>query len=164
MLHAYSVYGYIYVMHQTTKSNSVIILFCICSPKGDLLIFLSAHEAVKTGVHNSTNSLHSIKWPIDKENEVNSSLKEVVSFPLLPSFIANNVLKDHERYNLWTHCWQVSVKQPKGGFPGLYCESLIGSPWLLDNETIVLSSLWFSSEAIIAINTRRFIICLNFFC
>lgn len=96
------------------------------SPNGDSLIFLSAQTAVTSGVHNGTNSLHILEWPAHESWSAGFKTKEVVS-----------------------------VAQPKGGFPGLYCQSMIASPWLLDKQTLLLSSPWFSTQVILAIDVKR---------
>ncbi|GAB2294594.1 hypothetical protein Dimus_028794 [Dionaea muscipula] len=39
-----------------------------------------------------------------------------------------------------------------GCFPGLYCSSFLTSPWLSDGCTMILSSMWRSSEVIISVD------------
>ncbi|KAI5063870.1 hypothetical protein GOP47_0020540 [Adiantum capillus-veneris] len=96
------------------------------SPNGNCLMFLSAEGAVTTGVHSGTNSLHVVEWHGLETSSSNLDIREVVS-----------------------------VAQPAGGFPGLYCQSVIASPWLSDNQTILLSSPWYSTQVILAIDIGR---------
>ncbi|KAH7388425.1 hypothetical protein KP509_16G074800 [Ceratopteris richardii] len=96
------------------------------SPDGKFLLFLSSQEAVNTGVHNGTNSLQIMEWHGLETLKSISEVKEVVS-----------------------------AVQPKGGFPGIYMQSMIASPWLSDNQTILLSSAWHSSQVILAVNIER---------
>lgn len=42
-----------------------------------------------------------------------------------------------------------------GCFPGIYCMKLLSEPWLSDGSTIVLSSYWGSTEAIISVDVLR---------
>ncbi|MCO5570642.1 hypothetical protein L7F22_024369 [Adiantum nelumboides] len=96
------------------------------SPNGKLLMFLSAEGAVTTGVHCGTNSLHILEWHGLEHLGTNVDIREVVS-----------------------------VAQPAGGFPGIYCQSIIASPWLSDNRTVLLSSPWHSTQVILAIDIER---------
>lgn len=95
------------------------------SPDGELLIFLSSQEAVRSGAHNSTNSLHCLPWPVKVVSDSVLDIKEVVP-----------------------------VTQPPGGFPGLYCTSFLTNPWLSDRQTLLLSSTWFSTHVILAVNIK----------
>ncbi|MCO5587770.1 hypothetical protein L7F22_041722 [Adiantum nelumboides] len=97
------------------------------SPNGKHLMFLSAEGAVTTGVHCGTNSLHILEWHGLEHLGTNVDIREVVS-----------------------------VAQPAGGFPGIYCQSIIASPWLSDNRTVLLSSPWHSTQVILAIDIERF--------
>ena len=41
-----------------------------------------------------------------------------------------------------------------GGFPGLYCGSITANPWLTDNRTLLLTTAWRSTQAIIAVHVE----------
>lgn len=45
------------------RSPCLIIAFCIFSPDGKFLVFLSARTSVDSGAHSATDSLHKIEWP-----------------------------------------------------------------------------------------------------
>lgn len=42
-----------------------------------------------------------------------------------------------------------------GGFPGLYCSGFLAKPWLSDGCTLILSSAWGSTQAILSVNVSR---------
>ncbi|GJX90764.1 V-type proton ATPase subunit A1 [Tanacetum coccineum] len=42
-----------------------------------------------------------------------------------------------------------------GCFPGIYCFNVLSNPWLSDGYTMILSSIWGSSEVIISVNVLR---------
>ncbi|CAI0559295.1 unnamed protein product, partial [Linum tenue] len=54
----------------------------------------------------------------------------------------------------WPANLQISVVQcpEDGGFPGIYNGSFLRKPWLSDGTTIVLNSVWGSSEVILSVN------------
>ena len=43
-----------------------------------------------------------------------------------------------------------------GGFPGLYCSNMTPHPWLADNRTLLLTTYWRSTTAIIAAHVERY--------
>lgn len=42
-----------------------------------------------------------------------------------------------------------------GSFPGLYPSKFLANPWLSDGHTMVLSSIWASTEAILTVDVLR---------
>ncbi|XP_024018039.1 acylamino-acid-releasing enzyme 1, partial [Morus notabilis] len=46
----------------------------------------------------------------------------------------------------------VVMSTADGQFPGLYCLSLLSNPWLSDGRTLILSSIWGSSQVILSAN------------
>ncbi|KAJ7569387.1 hypothetical protein O6H91_01G075800 [Diphasiastrum complanatum] len=94
------------------------------SPDGKILAFLSAKAAVDSGLHNATNSLYCLSWSPQADLASKLQAKEVVPVCL----------------------------SSRGGFPGIYCGHLISNPWLSDNCTLVFSSIWRSTQVILATN------------
>nr|GMD04740.1 acylamino-acid-releasing enzyme-like isoform X2 [Ipomoea batatas]GMD31187.1 acylamino-acid-releasing enzyme-like isoform X2 [Ipomoea batatas] len=102
------------------------------SPDGKSLVFLSSKSAVDSGAHCATDSLHRIAWPIDGK-------------PCPPAGIIDVV--------------PVVMHAHKDSFPGLYCSNpglyhsnILTRPWLSDGHTILLTSVWGSSQAILSID------------
>ncbi|PKA61420.1 acylaminoacyl-peptidase [Apostasia shenzhenica] len=95
------------------------------SPDGKYLVFLSARAAVESGVHWATNSLHRMDWPADGSPSPSAKISCVVPVVMSPE----------------DDC-----------FPGLYCSGFLPYPWLSNRHTIVLSSAWRSTRAIVSIN------------
>ncbi|XP_022138559.1 acylamino-acid-releasing enzyme isoform X3 [Momordica charantia] len=95
------------------------------SPDGKFLIFLSANSSVNTGAHSATNSLHRINWPTDEKLCFNENIVDVV--PVV-------------------HWAEDDL------FPGLYSHGFLINPWLSDGRTVIISSIWHSSEAILSID------------
>ncbi|KAJ6810582.1 putative acylamino-acid-releasing enzyme isoform X1 [Iris pallida] len=95
------------------------------SPDGRSLVFLSAKSAVDSGAHVATDSLHKIDWPVDGKPDPSLSIVDVVPVVLCPE---------------------------DGCFPGLYESSSLANPWLSDGCTMIMSSAWGSSQAIISVN------------
>ncbi|KAF8014436.1 hypothetical protein BT93_H0304 [Corymbia citriodora subsp. variegata] len=95
------------------------------SPDGKYLLFVSAKSAVDSGVHGATNSLHKIDWPVDGELSLQRSIVDVIP---------------------------VVMNAEEGHFPGLYFYGLLANPWLSDGCTMILTSMWGSSEVILAVN------------
>lgn len=95
------------------------------SPDGKFLIFVSARSAVDSGAHCATNSLHKVEWPADGKPCPAGKISDVVPVVMCPE---------------------------DGCFPGLYCSNILSNPWLSDGTTIVVSSVWGSTEAILTIN------------
>ncbi|KAJ3673879.1 hypothetical protein LUZ60_005871 [Juncus effusus] len=95
------------------------------SPDGKYLVFLSARSAVDSGAHGATNSLHKIEWPLNGVPKPNLNIIDLVPVVMCP--------KDES-------------------FPGLYCSGFLSNPWLNDGNTIIISSMWRSRDAIISIN------------
>ncbi|PIN21311.1 Dipeptidyl aminopeptidase [Handroanthus impetiginosus] len=95
------------------------------SPDGKFLVFLSAKSSVDSGAHSATDSLHKIEWP--SNGKLDSSLKVIDVVPV--------------------------VMCPEDGcFPGLYHSKFLSKPWLSDGHTMVLSSVWGSTQAILSVN------------
>ncbi|CAO2813761.1 unnamed protein product [Amaranthus hypochondriacus] len=95
------------------------------SPDGKFLVFLSAQASIDTGAHSATNSLHRIDWPCDENPNPLSKIVDVVS---------------------------VVIRPDDGCFPGLYCTEFLPSPWLSDGHTIILSSIWGSTQVILSVD------------
>eukprot|EP00271_Cylindrocystis_brebissonii_P008724 TRINITY_DN23204_c0_g1_i1.p1 TRINITY_DN23204_c0_g1~~TRINITY_DN23204_c0_g1_i1.p1 ORF type:complete len:820 (-),score=144.15 TRINITY_DN23204_c0_g1_i1:1094-3553(-) len=127
------------------------------TPDGALLVFLSAHAAVDSGVHSATNSLHSLVWPAEgftapasggmimglppDEEEEGGPLLTVTASADVPLNIIIDVVPRAEE---------------AGGFPGLYCTSIVPQPWLVsDNRTLLLTTVWRSTQAIIAVHVEN---------
>lgn len=95
------------------------------SPDGKVLVFLSAKNSVDSGAHAATNALYRIEWPTDDKLFSSVKLDDVVPVVMCP--------KD-------------------GCFPGLYCSNILINPWLSDGYTLILSSSWCSTQAILAVD------------
>ncbi|CAA0840700.1 acylaminoacyl-peptidase-related [Striga hermonthica] len=96
------------------------------SPDGKFLVFLSAKSSVDSWAHSATDSLHKIQWPsTGKLDARNLKVIDVVSVVMCPE---------------------------DGLFPGLYCSKFLNRPWLSDGNTMVLSSVWGSTQAILSVN------------
>ncbi|KEH27833.1 acylamino-acid-releasing enzyme-like protein, putative [Medicago truncatula] len=100
-------------------------LFPRFSPNGKFLVFLSAKSAVNSGVHNATNSLHRIDWPTDGKLYQSANIYDIIP---------------------------VVMCAEDGCFPGLYCTTVHNNPWLSDNCTMILSSIWHSCEVLLSVN------------
>ncbi|CAN0857320.1 Acylamino-acid-releasing enzyme [Linum grandiflorum] len=99
--------------------------FPLFSPNGRSLVFLSARSSVDSGAHWATESLHRIDWPTDLKALSSANVVDVLPIVQCPE---------------------------DGGFPGLYHAGFLRHPWLSDGSTIVLNSVWHSSEVIVAVN------------
>ncbi|KAK7243157.1 hypothetical protein RIF29_37945 [Crotalaria pallida] len=95
------------------------------SPDGKFLVFLSARSAVDSGVHNATNSLHRIDWPTDGKLFQSAKIYDIIP---------------------------VAMCAEDGCFPGLYCTTIHSNPWLSDNCTMIISSIWHSCEVLLSVN------------
>ncbi|XP_038972532.1 acylamino-acid-releasing enzyme 1 isoform X3 [Phoenix dactylifera] len=95
------------------------------NPDGKSLVFLSAKTAVDSGAHSATNSLHRIDWPADRKLQSSLNIIDVVRVVVCPE---------------------------DGCFPGLYCSSFLSDPWLSDGRTMILSSVWGSTNVILSVN------------
>ncbi|KAJ1295574.1 hypothetical protein BS78_01G234700 [Paspalum vaginatum] len=96
------------------------------SPDGKHLVFLSSKQAVDSGAHNATDSLHMINWPLKWKMDKQFDVNEVVP---------------------------VVMCAEDGCFPGLYCSSsVLSDPWLSDGRTMILTSAWRSTEVILSID------------
>ena len=165
------------------------------SPDGAVLVFLSAHAAVDSGVHASTNSLHMAPWPpegvlpspggahMDLEREVGEDGEATPLLTPTMDLAIQTVVRGPQTSNLkpqtlnlkpqtrrWTgvtrvrfrvpvFCAQIDVvprAEEVGGFPGLYCSKLAPQPWLADNRTVLLTTYWRSTTAIIAAHVERY--------
>ena len=63
------------------------------------------------------------------------------------------------RSRLPSPCAQIDVvplAEEVGGFPGLYCSTMTAHPWLADNRTVLLTTSWRSTTAIIAAHVERY--------
>lgn len=95
------------------------------SPDGKYLVFLSAKASIDSGAHCATNSLHRIDWSSDGKPNLSSKIADVVP---------------------------VVMCAGDGCFPGLYCSTFLWNPWLSDGRTIVLSSIWGSTQVILSVD------------
>ncbi|XP_057428993.1 acylamino-acid-releasing enzyme isoform X2 [Lotus japonicus] len=95
------------------------------SPDGKFLIFLSARSCVDSGAHSATNSLHRIDWPRDVEPYQSAKVHDVIPVVLCAE---------------------------DGSFPGLYCSSILSDPWLSDGYTLIIPSIWHSSQVLLSVN------------
>ncbi|KAK7243155.1 hypothetical protein RIF29_37943 [Crotalaria pallida] len=95
------------------------------SPDGKFLVFLSARSSVDSGAHSATNSLHRIDWPSDVRLSQSTKVYDVIS---------------------------VVMCAEDGCFPGLYCFSILSSPWLSDGYTMIISSIWNSNQVLLSVN------------
>ncbi|KAL6522701.1 hypothetical protein OROHE_016548 [Orobanche hederae] len=114
------------VSNAAEDSDSLVInLTQSIIPDGKSLIFLSAASSVDSGAHSATNSLHKLEWP--SNGKLNPSLKIIDMVPV--------------------------VMCPEDGcFPGLYCSKFLTKPWLSDGNTLVISSIWGSKQAILSVD------------
>ncbi|KAJ9536989.1 hypothetical protein OSB04_029722 [Centaurea solstitialis] len=94
------------------------------TPDGKFLVFLSAKTCVDSGAHCATNSLHKIEWNSEGEPSPGKII-DVVPVMMCPE---------------------------DGCFPGLYCSDVLSKPWLSDGSTMILSSIWGSTQAILSVN------------
>ncbi|XP_057489055.1 acylamino-acid-releasing enzyme isoform X2 [Actinidia eriantha] len=95
------------------------------SPDGKFLVFLSAKSSVDSGAHSATDSLHRIDWPTDGKLDPSPKIVDVVP---------------------------VVMCAEDDCFPGLYYSSFLSKPWLSDGRTMILSSVWRSTQAILSVN------------
>ncbi|XP_008643617.1 acylamino-acid-releasing enzyme 2-like isoform X6 [Zea mays] len=103
-------------------------LFPRFSRDGRLLVFLSSKQAVDSGAHNATDSLHVINWPSDWKMDEQLDVTQVVPVVMCPE------------------------DDDGGCFPGLYCSSVLPDPWLSDGRTVILTSSWRSAEVILSVD------------
>ncbi|GKA42209.1 acylamino-acid-releasing enzyme-like protein isoform X1 [Tanacetum coccineum] len=94
------------------------------TPDGKFLVFLSAKSCVDSGAHSATQSLQKMEWNSEGE-PIPAKIIDVVPVVLCPE---------------------------DGCFPGIYCFNVLSKPWLSDGYTMILSSIWGSSEVIISVN------------
>ncbi|KAK2400018.1 acylamino-acid-releasing enzyme [Trifolium repens] len=113
----------LYALNLTPTISSA--LFPRFSPNGEFLVFLSAKCAVDSGVHNATNSLHRIDWPTDRKLYQSAKIYDIIP---------------------------VVMCAEEGSLPGLYCTSIHNNPWLSDNCTMIISSIWHSCEVLLSVN------------
>ncbi|KAL5066858.1 hypothetical protein RYX36_017745 [Vicia faba] len=95
------------------------------SPDGKFLVFLSARSSVDSGAHSATNSLHRIDWPKDLKFHQSAKVHDVIPVVLCAE---------------------------DDGFPGLYFSSFLSDPWLSDGHTLVIPSVWHSSQVLLSVN------------
>ncbi|XP_059446033.1 acylamino-acid-releasing enzyme isoform X2 [Corylus avellana] len=95
------------------------------SPDGNFLVFLSARSSVDSGAHCATESLHRIDWPTDVKLWPSAKIVDVIP---------------------------VVMCADDGCFPGLYFSSVLSDPWLPDGCTMIISSIWGSSQVILSVN------------
>ncbi|KAI3695684.1 hypothetical protein L1987_78683 [Smallanthus sonchifolius] len=94
------------------------------TPDGKFLVFLSAKTCVDTGAHCATNSLHKIEWNTEGEPSP-AKIVDLVPVVMCPE---------------------------DGCFPGIYCFDVLSKPWLSDGSTMIISSIWGSTEVILSVN------------
>ncbi|GMP77223.1 hypothetical protein CsSME_00033570 [Camellia sinensis var. sinensis] len=107
-----------------TQSISSAFFPCF-SPDGKYLVFLSAKSSVDSGAHSATDSLHRIDWPTDGKLDPSAKIVDVVP---------------------------VVMCAEDDCIPGLYCSGFLSKPWLSDGYTMILSSYWRSTQAILSVN------------
>ncbi|KAK7345936.1 hypothetical protein VNO77_16552 [Canavalia gladiata] len=107
----------------TQTTNSAF--FPRFSPDGKFLVFLSARSSVDSGAHSSTDSLHRIDWPKDTTLYQSAKIHDVIPVVLCAE---------------------------DGSFPGLYSSSILSDPWLSDGYTLIIPSIWHSSQVLLSIN------------
>jgi acylaminoacyl-peptidase len=56
----------------------------VSSQDGKILLFLSAKQAVNSGAHNATDSLHKMNWPSDWKMDKELHVTEVVCPSVYP--------------------------------------------------------------------------------
>ncbi|KAI5397372.1 hypothetical protein KIW84_063256 [Lathyrus oleraceus] len=95
------------------------------SPDGKFLVFLSARSSVDSGAHSATNSLHRIDWPKDIKFHQSAKVHDVIPVVLCAE---------------------------DDGFPGLYFSTILSDPWLSDGHTLVIPSVWHSSQVLLSVN------------
>ncbi|KAF7806944.1 acylamino-acid-releasing enzyme isoform X1 [Senna tora] len=95
------------------------------SPDGKFLVFLSSRSSVDSGAHSATNSLHKIDWSTDMKVYESAKIYDVIP---------------------------VVMCAEDGCFPGLYCPSILCNPWLSDGCTMIIPSIWHSSQVILSVN------------
>ncbi|XP_020204170.1 acylamino-acid-releasing enzyme isoform X2 [Cajanus cajan] len=95
------------------------------SPDGNFLVFVSARSSVDSGAHSATDSLHRIDWPKDTKLYQSANIHEVIPVVLFAE---------------------------DGCFPGLYCSTILSDPWLSDGYTLVIASIWHSSQVLLSVN------------
>ncbi|KAG8658648.1 acylamino-acid-releasing enzyme isoform X2 [Manihot esculenta] len=111
------------VLNLTQSISSAF--YPLFSPDGRFLVFLSAKSSVDSGAHSATESLHKIDWPVN--GQLSSPAKIVDVIPVV-------------------QCSE------DGCFPGLYCSEFLRNPWLSDGCSMILSSVWGSSQVLISVN------------
>ncbi|XP_021757135.1 acylamino-acid-releasing enzyme 1-like isoform X2 [Chenopodium quinoa] len=114
-------------------SNAVVLTkgissaFCPrFSPDGRFLVFLSAKSAVESGAHNATFSLHRVDW----QSDWNPNVLPIVD--VVP----------------------VVLSAENDCFPGLYFPSILMNPWFSDKRTMILSSIWRSTQVIFSVDVE----------
>ncbi|XP_057960226.1 acylamino-acid-releasing enzyme isoform X2 [Malania oleifera] len=106
-------------------TQSISSAFCPrFSPDGKFLVFLSSKSSVDSGAHSATDSLHRVDWPTDGKLS-SAKIVDVVPVVMCPE---------------------------DGHFPGLYYSNLLSKPWLSDGYTMILSSIWRSTQVILSVN------------
>ncbi|KAK9064601.1 hypothetical protein SSX86_015983 [Deinandra increscens subsp. villosa] len=93
------------------------------TPDGKFLVFLSAKTCVDTGAHSATHSIHKIVWNTGEPSP--TTIVDVVPVVMCPD---------------------------DGCFPGIYCFDVLSKPWLSDGSTMILTSIWGSTEVILSVN------------
>lgn len=122
------------------------------SRDGKILVFISAKQAVNSGAHNATDSLHKINWPSDWDMDKQVNVTEVVC----PTVCLDLLMLCSAAYSPFQLFQVPIVMCPEDGcFPGLYCSSILSNPWLSDGCTMILSSAWRSTEVILSIDVLR---------
>lgn len=99
------------------------------SPDGSTLVFLSQQNAIASGVHNATATLHSLSW-----RDAAAAMSGGMVPP--PRTVVDTV-------------WNPASPED---FPGLYCASLPDQPFLPGSSTLVLTTQWRSLAAVVALD------------
>ncbi|KAI5397375.1 acylamino-acid-releasing enzyme [Lathyrus oleraceus] len=112
-----------HALNLTQTTNSAF--FPRFSPDGKFLVFLSSRSSVDSGAHFATNSLHRIDWPKDMKLYQSSKVHDVIP---------------------------VALCAEDGDFPGFYHSSILSDPWLSDGHTLIIPSVWHSSQVLLSVN------------
>ncbi|KAL4436940.1 hypothetical protein ABPG75_004079 [Micractinium tetrahymenae] len=101
------------------------------SPDGRTLVFLSQQNAISTGVHSATVTLHSLAW-----GDAAAALAGGMAPP-------SRTVVD----TVWNPA-------SPDDFPGIYCGALPEQPFLPGGHTLLLTTQWRSLAAVIAVDLR----------
>jgi acylaminoacyl-peptidase len=99
------------------------------SPDGATLVFLSQQNAISSGTHNGTCTLHSLRWADARAGLTGGAVPP-------PRTVVDTV-------------WNPASPDD---FPGLYCTALPDQPFLPGAHTLLLTTQWRSLLAVVAVD------------